>query len=262
MIIYISKVHDFFYKKELNTEFLTDFVCVNPNYSKITLKRNVNVLMDSGAFQDKDFRVTCEESLERQLKMENDIGVISQRIVAYDMINDSKITQESNIYLNSKREELEPRQLVFVIQGNNHDECIECFDNLLPLLQKHDCVGFGGVSLAGKIKTILHKLITTLKYVMPKLRDNGITDIHIFGLSSVKVLDAINKVNNENGNYFNISCDSSSVEIRASMGWVWDIFERKFIKRYTKEQKWVDYHPCDITRINIIMIIHTIGMIK
>lgn len=259
MKIYISKTNDKINAKRLDQELLTDHICLNPNYKSVTLKRDVNVLMDSGAFQDRTTRVSFQEALDRQLALEKKVGVISERIVAYDLIGDPTVTHQANIFLNSKRDELEPRQLVFMIQGNDFGECKECFDNLYPMLKWCDCVGIGGVALSGTRTAIREKLVQTFEYIAPMIAYIGASDIHVFGVGSIKVLDALCAINAKYGDCIDVSCDTSSAEIRSVMGYVFSCEDRKFVKTYTKAQKMTEYHPCDVTRMNISNLVYTIG---
>lgn len=259
MRIYISKTNDKINAKDIDQELLSEYICLNPNYKSVTLKRNVNVLMDSGAFQDRTTRVSFQEALERQLALERKVGVISERIVAYDLIGDPDVTHQANVFLNSKRDELEPRQLVFMVQGKDFEECKQCFDNLYPMLKWCDCVGIGGVALSGTRKAVRGKLVQIFEYIAPSIAYLGASDIHVFGVGSIKILDALCAINAKHGDAIDISCDTSSAEIRSVMGYVFNCDERKFVKTFTKAQKLTEYHPCDITRTNIANLVQTIG---
>lgn len=261
MIIYISKTNDKLNGALVEQELISDYICLNPNYPRVTLGKDVNVLMDSGAFQDRVDRVSFDEALERQLNLERKVGVVSERIVAYDKIYDSEETHAANIYLNAKRDELSPRQLVFMVQGNNFEECKACFDNLYPLLKPYDCVGIGGVAVSGRVNAIRDKLLQTVEYIMPLLHYKGTRDIHIFGVSSMKILGRLYSLNEAHAGYFNLSCDSSSAEIRSVMGYAFDENLKKYVKTYTKVQKMNGYHPCHLTQHNIRAMINTIRAI-
>lgn len=259
MRFYVSKTNNVLNGKPLDTESLTEYVCLNPNYKSVSLSREVSVLMDSGAFQDRTKRVSFEQALQRQLDLEKKVNVVSERIVAYDMIGDTDETIRSNQFLASKRTELEPRQLVFMLQGEDSSGCVRCFDALEPLLTIWDCVGIGGVALAGRRKDHRAKLLETFEYIAPRLIAKGIADVHVFGVCSMKVLDALIAINQKYGNHLNLSCDSSAAEIRSVMGTVFDTVTRKWTKTYPRSEKMTGYHPCDLTRQNISALVEVIG---
>lgn len=248
MIVYVSKTANKFGKEDLRVEEHSEHICLNPNYGNVSLEKEVKILMDSGAFQDtsKQKRVTFAQALERQLKLEKKIGKISERIVAYDLIGDLEETVKSNQYLVSRREELAPRQLVLMVQGSTTSEYIKCTKEVVAIANKDDCIGFGGVAWAGKLKNIRGKLVETLYYVLPLLKEKGIKDVHFFGINSFKVLKQIREMEKvlerELGfkNHFNFSCDSSAFEVKVVMGNVlssetnkWERIEAGAYKDYT-----------------------------
>ncbi len=270
MKLYISKTNDKLNKKELNTEFLSEHLCLNPIYKSVTINNpNAKILMDSGAFQDreKNKRLSLEEALYRQLEFEKKIGIISERIVAYDYIGDVEETIKANKFLANKREELKPRQLVLMIQGDTTHDYIHCLVETLSVATPEDCIGFGGVATAGKDNTVKFKLLDAFKIGLPIIYKSEIKDIHIFGVGTFSVLKEIAKIKNIfkelgiNADELNISCDTSAFEIRSTMGSVINIEEEKWKKVYTKNQKFVDYHPADLTIENINKAIQIIGNI-
>lgn len=270
MKLYVSKTNDKLNKKELNTEFLSKHICLNPIYKGVTIKNTkVKILMDSGAFQDreKNNRLTFEQALHRQLEFEKKIGIISERIVAYDYIGDVKETIEANKFLANKREELKPRQLVLMIQGSTTHDYIHCLVETLLIAKPEDCIGFGGVALAGRENNVKFKLLDAFKIGLPIIYNSGIKDIHIFGVGTFSVLKEITNIKNIfkklgiSADELNISCDTSTFEIRSTMGSVINLQEEKWEKVYTKAQKYSDYHPADLTIENIQKALQIIGNI-
>lgn len=215
--------------------------------------------MDSGAFQDtdKDKRITVEEALERQLKLESKVGMISERIVAYDHIGNVEDTIEANKYLVSKREELKPRQLVLMIQGATTKEYIECLVETLKIASPEDCIGLGGVAMSGRVNEIKFKLLDAIKIGLPIICNSKVKDVHIFGVGTFNVLKEVAYIKEVleivgvNTDQLNISCDTSSFEIMSTMGSVIDEDQEKWVKIYTKQQKFIDYHPADLTIENM-----------
>ena len=268
MNLYVSKTNNKLNTKELNTEFISEYICLNPIYNNVTIKNpNTKILMDSGAFQDKEKekRLTLEQALNRQLDFEKKVGFISERIVAYDYIGNIKETIESNKYLAEKREELKPRQLVLMIQGNNTHNYIYCLVETLLIAKPEDCIGFGGVALAGRENDTKFKLLDAFKIGLPIIYNSGIKDIHIFGVGTFTVLKEITNIKNIlkqiniNTDELNISCDTSAFEVRSTMGSVINLEEEKWEKVYTKAQKYIDYHPADLTIENIKKALQIIG---
>lgn len=258
MNLYLSKCNDTLNTKPLNNEFISEHLCLNPKY-KVSLQKDVKVLLDSGAFQDreKNTRVTFEEALNRQLKYEKKVGFISERIVSYDYMGNVEETIKANQYLASKREELKPRQLVLMVQGVTTREYIHCLTETLKIATPEDCIGFGGVALAGKINDLKFKLWDAFKIGLPVIYNSGIKDIHIFGVGTFSVLKEISNIKETfrllgiDVDHLNISCDTSSFELNSTMGRVIVEEEERWEKVYTKAQKYIDYHPADLTQENM-----------
>lgn len=269
MILYVSKCNDKLNSKELNTESISEYLCLNPIYPVTINNKDAKILMDSGAYQDteKTKRLTFEKALARQLKYEQNIGVMIHRIVAYDFIGDLEETLKSNEFLVSKRKELEPRQLVLMIQGNSTYDYINCLIKTLNIADKNDCIGFGGVATAGKVNEVKFKLLDAFKLGLPLIFEAGIKDIHIFGVGSFTVLKEIKKIMdiykllNKDIDQINISCDTSSFEVRSVMGSVINIETEKWEKTFSKADKYINYHPADLTTENTIKAIKIIGSV-
>lgn len=264
MIIYVSKIKDILNRKEVRTEFFSNYICLNPKYPNITIKnKNVKILMDSGAFQDTEAhkRISPEEALSRQLELEKRVGVPIERIVAYDFIGDVGYTIKNNKYLASKRGELKPRQLVLMVQGTTTQQYLACLREILEMAEPSDCIGFGGVALAGKRKSIKEKLVETLRIGIPLIQEHGIRDIHVFGLGTLDVLREIGGLFNGSRDCFNISCDSATIEVGSIMGRVLNEETERWERTYTRKDKYVNYHPCDLMHSNIGKAIRIIGRI-
>ncbi|KAF6630647.1 hypothetical protein H6F38_14565 [Paenibacillus sp. EKM208P] len=260
MRLYLSKCNDKLNTKELNTEFITQSVCLNPKYKGITIKNpDTKILMDSGAFQDtdKDKRISVEEALERQLKLEKKIDMVSERIVAYDHIGNVEDTIMANNYLVSRREELRPRQLVLMIQGATIKDYIYCLIETLKVASPEDCIGLGGVAMSGRVNDIKFKLLDAIKIGLPIICNSKVKDVHIFGVGTFNVLKEVAYIKDVIGmagvdtEQLNISCDTSSFEIMSTMGSVIDEVQEKWVKVYSKQQKYIDYHPADLTIENM-----------
>ncbi|MET3209655.1 UNVERIFIED_CONTAM: hypothetical protein ABIC26_002602 [Paenibacillus sp. PvR008] len=259
MKLYLSKCHDKLNTKELNTEFITECVCLNPKYRSISIKNpSTKILMDSGAFQDtdKNSRVSFEKALERQLNLEKKVGMVSERIVSYDHIGNVEETIKANQYLVSMREKLKPRQLVLMVQGITTRDYIHCLTETLKIAAPEDCIGLGGVAMSGRINETKYKLLDTIKIGLPVIYNSNIKDIHIFGVGTFSVLKEIANIKELlqltgiTVEGLNISCDTSAFELMSTMGNVVDEEQEKWIKVFKKEQKYIDYHPVDLMQSN------------
>jgi len=268
LILYVSKCNDKLNAKELNTEQISDYLCLNPIYKGVTISNpHVKILMDSGAYQDreKNKRLSYDDALKRQLKLEEKIEITVHRIAAYDFIDNIEDTIDANKFLVSKRKELEPRQLVLMVQGLTTREYIKCLIETLKIANPEDCIGFGGVAMAGRIGSVKTKLLDAFKIGLPLIYNSNIKNIHIFGVGSFSVLKEIKEISeifkllNINSDKINISCDTSSFELRSTMGSVINLETEKWEKVYSKAEKYKDYHPCDLTQDNVKKGIQIIG---
>ncbi|MEC4565514.1 hypothetical protein L8C07_06110 [Paenibacillus sp. CMAA1739] len=244
----------------MNTEFITECVCLNPKYRSVTIKHpSTKILMDSGAFQDtdKNNRVSYEKALERQLSLEKKVGIISERIVAYDHIGNVEETIRANKYLVSKRDDLKPRQLVLMVQGITTRDYIYCLTETLKIATPEDCIGLGGVAMSGRVNDAKNKLLDAIKIGLPVIYNSHIKDIHIFGVGTFRVLKEVSNIKDIlrltgiQVDELNISCDTSAFEVMSTMGNVVDEEQEKWIKLFTKDQKYIDYHPVDLMQSNI-----------
>ena len=256
MRLYLSKNNNRLNGQDLKTETMTPHLCLNPRY-KVRLDRpDAAVLLDSGGFQDRqqDTRITFEEALERQLAYEEKVGFVSHRLVAYDLIGDADVTVEANRFLVERRADLAPRQLVLMIQGQTVDDYISCLKRTLEFASPGDCIGVGGVALAGRQKAVREKLRAILFHAIPLIAASGIEDVHLFGVGTFSVLRESSRIVNlmSGGNNINFSSDTSAFEVMSTMGNVVNLVKEKWEKVYTKEQKGVDYHPAHLTHCNML----------
>lgn len=258
--IYFSKSSDKLNTMLLNTEFINPYVCINPNYPNITISNpKTKLLIDSGAFQDLYYRTTFEKALHRQLELENKIGILSQKIVAYDKIKDANTTLESNKFLADRRDELSPRKLVLMLQGKTTEEYINCFFSTLKYVENNDTIGIGGISQAGKNKRIRNILFDTIESLQEYMLDYNLKNLHVFGIGTFKIITEINNTVSKN---INLSFDTSSYEISSVMGKVFDLKNKTMIKVFEKEDKFIKYHPCKLCIYNMLKIMELPEVIK
>lgn len=254
-------------------EYITDYICLGP-YRKVNLQRqNLKILLDSGAFQDidKDVRLTFDEALSRQLRYEQEVGFISERIVSYDRLVDEQLTERGKIkcrvdvvegwdyvresvaaaeYLAGKRDELSPRQLVLSCQGTTIEQYIACLADVLRIARPGDCIGMGGFCIIGRNKSLQPQFFEIQERAFPMIKLARIEDIHLFGVTTMPVLKRWTEI--AKPYEFNLSVDSSAFERRSVFGTVFDPDTGKWVQRYTREDKYVNYHPRDLALVNTL----------
>jgi len=284
MEYYVSKNHDRLNERVFAPETLTDKLCLNPKY-RVTLNRpseQVNILLDSGAFQDikQEQRLTFHEALDRQLEYEKQVGFVSKFLVSYDRIVDESPTVQGKRlkrrvskgkseryveetinaakFLSDSRRELKPRRLILSNQGVTPDQYIDCVKEVLRISEPDDVIGLGGFCIIGQVPKFTDDYFQVLKKVLPLAKRNGIRRVHMFGVGVFKVLVKTHVMCQKYG--IVPSYDTSSLEFNAVFGKVLSpdvenigpagIHLRKV---FTKEDKYELYHPRDWAMLNIQM---------
>jgi hypothetical protein len=220
----------------------SDYICVNPYYPVSVVREGVDVLLDSGAFQDvgKHTRLTFQQALERQLACERKCGFVAGKIVSYDWLIDEQIdaegkqvkkrwetdaaeeavveTIEAARFLARKRAELSPRQLVLSCQGTTIEQYTRCAYGVLESALPGDVLGYGGFCIVGQRKNSLtpdgctypEQFLRILEVTLPLLQEAGITEAHVFGVLVTPLLREAYSLCKQFG--VELSTDSSSVE--------------------------------------------------
>lgn len=240
MNIFISKTSNVLNKKELPIHNISKYLCISPYYKRVTVNKNNIILLDSGAFQDtkKENRLSFENAVKRQFDTEIIIKKKSDYIVSYDFIDNYEITLEANKFL--LQQNLSTRVPIIMTQGLDLDEYIFCLnENIDIITNKNIILGLGGISKAGNNNKMKEKIFESIKYI----NKNNVKNIHLFGVGNIKLLKNIKNLLNKT---CNITCDSSTYEIQSVMGKILNE-EGKFIKCFSKEDKYINYHPCDLT---------------
>lgn len=244
MRIFVSKTSNTLNKKIYDVENISNDICLNPMYKSVSISKECNILMDSGAFQNEERRVSFEESLKRQLLFGIRIGRPLGYISSYDKINDKKETMRANKFLID--ENLEGGGVpVLITQGKNEFEYIECLKEIVQLSESRKFVlGFGGIAKSGIDKKLEKKLFGSIKSAN---RDFGnIQHIHLFGVFTNRILE---RTRSEVPSDINLSCDTASIEIRSVMG---NVFEQgRWVKTFSRPQKYIDYDPNLLAKENV-----------
>jgi hypothetical protein len=285
MEYYVSKNHDRLNEREFSPEILTNKLCLNPKY-KVTLKcppKRVNVLLDSGAFQDieEDERLSFKDALARQLTYEESVGFVSKFIVSYDRIVDEsptvqgkrlkrrvsearaeryvKETIDAAKYISDERTELTPRRLVLSNQGTTPEQYVDCVKETLRFSEPEDVIGLGGFCIIGQVPRYVDDYFQVLGKVLPLMKRRGITRIHMFGVGVFKVLVKTHVMCHKYG--ITPSYDTSSPEFNAVFGKVFTPDTENvgpagvhLRKVFAKEDKYELYHPRDWAMMNIEMV--------
>lgn len=244
MIIFISKTSDTLNKKQLKIENLSDYVCLSPNYRSVTIdNQNTKILMDSGAFQDtnRSSRLSFDDALDRQIGFEKKLNRNIDYIVSYDLIDCYETTIEANSFFNKTN--LSCRKPVYMTQGKTLDEYIFCLNENLQFIDDYSVCGLGGISRAATTKKLQEKIFASIGLI----NKTSINHVHLFGVGSIKLLRIIREKLNKN---VLLSSDSSAYEFQSVMGKVLDD-TGKWVKTYTKGDKYINYHPCDLSIKNI-----------
>lgn len=267
MDFYPSKNNDQLNRQPFAPDVATGRAMVNPHYRAL-IHPGTLALGDSGAYQDdgttpKRRRLQARQALTtRQLEYETWLrwriadgdpdwhlhGLVTYdrllRGVAADVAVAETITNA--IYYASQRHRIQGA-ILFSAQGATTAQYLACIDALLECMQPGDWLAFGG--FAGTVRYRMKTFCEVLVAALPLLDAKGITHAHILGVTSADAireaarLGRINKIH--------MSTDSSSAEINGVMGRAWCNEREVWAPTYTKEQKYIDYHPAQLALDNI-----------
>jgi len=276
---YASKNRDTLNGKPFAPESITGRIMVNPHYSNITVPSGVKVIVDSGAFQLKFMKDRPDPSVSfgMQMAMERKIALRSgypfrfEAVVIFDMLAgvDEAIvdgvrvkkrgteetaryaieeTLKSAVYYDKHRCAFDGK-IVFVAQGVTPDQYVgECVLPLMDIMRSDDWFAFGGFCIIGKNRSLKPVFVETFRKALPVLKIKGVKRLHLLGVTVSDMVEFAFKEARKEG--FEISTDSSSIEVNSVLGKVWDEETKKFVKVYGKEDKKVNYHPRDLAYVN------------
>lgn len=279
MRYYASKCHDRLNGRPFDIEKDYPFLCLNPKY-KATLSAPCEYILDSGAFQDvTGDRLTYAQALDRQLGFERKLGQEAHAIVSYDRLVDEQKSEtgsqfkarvdtdtgdeyvEDTIkaaeYLVGQRNRLGERHLILSCQGTTVSQYLGCLDNILDLSTltgggSKDIIGIGGFCILSRSKVYEEQFDEIMKVAIPRIAERGLKRIHIFGMGVFRVLIRTQMMAKRYG--IELSYDTSSAEVNATMGRLFSPVDGQLKQVWDKEEKYAEYHPCDIARMNIRLI--------
>jgi hypothetical protein len=297
LLFYVSKNHSRLNGRPFRPEIHSDYLCLNPLYNT-TIEHPVNVLTDSGAFQDVDTanRLTFEDALDRQLQYEKKVGYVSEYLVSYDRLVDEQLIEGSKQkqrweydaaeqavietvgaaeYLAERRQQLAPRKLILSCQGVTIEQYVRCAKQIIRIMDKQDCFGFGGFCIIGQRRfsitpdgcTFPEQFARIVEQVMPMLQTAGIKRAHVFGVSYLPALKQAYPIALRHGIQF--STDTSSIERNSVIeGKVWS--DEGFRQKLGREWKYTGpdpipaghWHPNVLAHENISRAVRTFRNLK
>jgi hypothetical protein len=278
MLFYPSKCNNALNRRPFLPELQCGRAMLNPNYP-VQLARPVPAMCDSGAFQDidKGQRLLPWSALERQLRFERVVSATLpndwhfEAIVTYDqmlgvdeqVVDGKKIKRRGNEetarpaiaetllaarYYARQRHRVQGR-LCFAAQGATPRQYVEeCVVPLLDVMQPGDWFAFGGFCIIGRVPSLKPVFAETVRAVLPLLAHKGIRRAHLLGIGVTDMVRLAAELGRQHGVV--MSTDTSSIEINSTMGRVFD--GGRWEHRYTKEQKYTAYHPCDLSHANLL----------
>jgi hypothetical protein len=237
-------------------------------------------LMDSGAFQDIDdeIRLLPWSALDRQTRFEeqlrwsnNDHTFHCEALCIYDqmagvdeaIVDGKKVkrrgTQESARaaveetlrvaeYYARNRDRVRGR-LMFAGQGVDANQYVNnCVIPMMDVMRPGDYFAFGGFCIIGKMpKRMMPVFAETLPRVLDTLIPFGIRRFHLLGVMYPEAVTLAAGEARRRG--VEISTDSSGAETSGVHGRIY--IEGRQVQKYTKEQKYIDYFPCQQAHTNI-----------
>lgn len=278
MEFYPSKTNNRLNGRPFAPEALTGTAMVNPHY-RVRLAPGARYIIDSGAFQERDLRARLEPwaALERQLRFEAQVeygghGGPAEALVTYDMLDgvDEALTPEGRVKrrgddATASRAVLETLRsaryyqsqahrvrgaVAYACQGVSTAQYAACARELIPLIRPgRDWFAFGGLCITGVLRgQMLPVFRATLEAVTPLLAAAGVHRAHVLGVCVPEAVRACVDLEARWGVRF--STDSRAPETAGCIyGRVYEDGRQR--DRYTKAQKWVDYHPNELAHRNV-----------
>lgn len=244
-MMFISKTSNSLNKKPLRTTDIAKNICVSVNYPSVTVNKNNKILLDSGAYQERYFRKSLSFAYQRQIETLNKMNAKPYYLASYDKIGDCNETIKANAFIIEKCDKnIIP---ILIIQGENISEMEKCYHEI-GIPNRDICLGIGGINDAGRDYSIRNKLYQFLNKNLNDIQNKGISKIHLFGIGSMQVIKDI--YSDYNYNEIQYSFDTAGIEIKSVMG---SVFENgKWVKTYSKDDKFIKYHPNDLYHENLI----------
>lgn len=275
MQFYPSKNNDRLNRRPFAPETISGTAMVNPHY-RCRLAPGTRYIIDSGAFQERDMRARLQpwSALDRQLRLEAQIEYTghnghAEAVVTYDMLDgvDEALTDEGRVkrrgtddtasyavqetirsahYYATQAHRIRGA-IAYACQGVSTAQYVACAKALMPLIRPgRDWFAFGGFCIIGQVPSLKPVFYAALRAILPMLEARGVHRAHILG---VTVSDAILEASRIAASYrVTLSTDSSGPERNAAIygkEFVTTPPRPRFVAKYTKADKFVNYHPAD-----------------
>jgi hypothetical protein len=188
------------------------YACIAPVYGRTLRTKAINrvqvptatlVIQDSGAFSDgPGQRLSIEAAYERQLIHADTYGYAAQvtHRASYDLLIDEKWfagqrfkarwseqdaedavaeTVRAAAYLAAHRQ---GTSAILSVQGVSTRQYLTCAQRIVPFLAAGDILGLGGFCILGKIHSLLPVFAQTMTGLLPFLRREGVSWVHLWGV--------------------------------------------------------------------------------
>lgn len=278
MELYPSKNNNRLNRRAFSPETITGTAMVNPHY-RVNLAPDTRYVIDSGAFQERDMvsRLEPWQALDRQLRLESQIeygpcGVPAEALVTYDMLDGVDEAMDGDDRIKRRGTDATASRAVtetiraaryyatqtarirgavaYACQGVSTAQYVACARELIPLMRPGtDWFAFGGLCITGILRgRMLPIFESTVRAVTPLLTEAGITRAHLLGVCIPDAIRITRELERTTGVQF--STDSRAPE---TVGCIYGRIYVNGVQRqgYTRDQKWVDYHPNELAHRNI-----------
>src|SRR6266487_485370 len=196
--------------------------------NSVAVPAGVLVLQDSGAWSDaclplrgeerhmrivKQQRLTLKEALKRQEQHATAFGYSDQieARASYDVLIDETWTEDASGLLTRRKKRWSETEADLAIeetvkasayldqhrnglpcimsaQGVSPHQYLTCVQRIMPYLRTGDLVGLGGWCILGRLHSLLPAFRETMRLVIPFLKQEGITRVHIWGVCFAEAL--------------------------------------------------------------------------
>ncbi len=196
--------------------------------NSVAVPAGVLVLQDSGAWSDaclllrgeqrqmrlvKQHRLRLKEALTRQEQHAIDFGYADQieARASYDVLIDETWTEDASGLLSRRKKRWSETEADLAVeetvaaaayldhhrnglpcilsaQGVTPQQYLRCIECIMPYVHDSDIVGLGGFCILGRRQSLLPAFRETMRLVIPFLKREGVTRVHIWGVCFAEAL--------------------------------------------------------------------------
>ena len=146
---------------------------------------------------------------------------------------------------------MEPGKLILSCQGTTTAQYLDCIRRVLAVAIPGDIIGLGGFCIISRSKDAERQFYEVIEQGLPMIAAAGITEAHIFGVGMTRALVRAEKQAQRHG--IALSYDTSSYEVNAVFGRIFDPAQGQLCRVFDKAQKGNEYIPERLARFNIRM---------